>query len=32
MLRAAKMGIDGIISDDTKLLVETLGPLTDSRA
>jgi glycerophosphoryl diester phosphodiesterase len=25
MLRAAKMGVDGIISDDTKLLVETLG-------
>jgi glycerophosphoryl diester phosphodiesterase len=26
MLRAARMGVDGIISDDTKLLVETLGP------
>ena len=25
MLRAAAMGVDGIISDDTKLLVETLG-------
>ncbi|MGZ4897870.1 MAG: glycerophosphodiester phosphodiesterase [Candidatus Angelobacter sp.] len=25
MLRAARMGVDGIISDDTKLLVETLG-------
>lgn len=25
MLRAAKVGVDGIISDDTKLLVETLG-------
>ena len=25
MLRAAKMGVDGIISDDTKLLVEMLG-------
>jgi glycerophosphoryl diester phosphodiesterase len=25
MLRAAKMGVDGIISDDTRLLVETLG-------
>jgi glycerophosphoryl diester phosphodiesterase len=31
MLRAAKMGVDGIISDDTKLLMETLGPPTDSR-
>jgi len=25
MLQAAKMGVDGIISDDTRLLVETLG-------
>lgn len=25
MLRAAAMGVDGIISDDTKVLVETLG-------
>jgi glycerophosphoryl diester phosphodiesterase len=25
MLRAARMGVDGIISDDTKLLVQTLG-------
>jgi glycerophosphoryl diester phosphodiesterase len=25
MLSAARMGVDGIISDDTKLLVETLG-------
>jgi glycerophosphoryl diester phosphodiesterase len=25
MLRAAQLGVDGIISDDTKLLVETLG-------
>ncbi len=25
MVRAAKMGVDGIISDDTKLLVKTLG-------
>jgi glycerophosphoryl diester phosphodiesterase len=25
MLRAARMGVDGIISDDTKLLVETLS-------
>ena len=25
MLRAADLGVDGIISDDTKLLVETLG-------
>jgi hypothetical protein len=25
MLQAAAMGVDGIISDDTKLLVETLG-------
>jgi len=25
MLRAARMGVDGIISDDTRLLVETLG-------
>jgi glycerophosphoryl diester phosphodiesterase len=25
MLRAAKLGVDGIISDDTKLLVEVLG-------
>jgi glycerophosphoryl diester phosphodiesterase len=25
MLRAAAMGVDGIISDDTRLLVETLG-------
>jgi glycerophosphoryl diester phosphodiesterase len=25
MLRAARIGVDGIISDDTKLLVETLG-------
>ncbi|MGZ4898966.1 MAG: glycerophosphodiester phosphodiesterase [Candidatus Angelobacter sp.] len=25
MLRAAGMGVDGIISDDTKLLVETLS-------
>jgi len=25
MLRAAQMGVDGIISDDTKLLVKTLG-------
>jgi glycerophosphoryl diester phosphodiesterase len=25
MLRAAKLGVDGIISDDTKLLVKTLG-------
>lgn len=25
MLRAAQMGVDGIISDDTKLLVEVLG-------
>ena len=25
MLRAAAMGVDGIISDDTKLLVETMG-------
>lgn len=25
MLRVAKMGVDGIISDDTKLLVKTLG-------
>jgi glycerophosphoryl diester phosphodiesterase len=25
MLRASKMGVDGIISDDTKLLVETIG-------
>jgi glycerophosphoryl diester phosphodiesterase len=25
MLRLAKMGVDGIISDDTKLLVKTLG-------
>lgn len=25
MLRAAELGVDGIISDDTKLLVETLG-------
>lgn len=25
MLRAAEWGVDGIISDDTKLLVETLG-------
>jgi glycerophosphoryl diester phosphodiesterase len=30
MLQAAAMGVDGIISDDTKLLVETLG--TKSRA
>jgi glycerophosphoryl diester phosphodiesterase len=30
MLSAAAMGVDGIISDDTKLLVETLG--TKSRA
>jgi glycerophosphoryl diester phosphodiesterase len=28
MLRAAGLGVDGIISDDTKLLVETLGTLT----
>jgi len=28
MLRAAAMGVDGIISDDTKLLVETLGGRT----
>ena len=27
MLRAAGMGVDGIISDDTRLLVETMGPL-----
>ena len=27
MLRAAAMGVDGIISDDTKLLVETLGKM-----
>lgn len=26
MLRAAEMGVDGIISDDTRLLVHTLGP------
>jgi glycerophosphoryl diester phosphodiesterase len=32
MLRAAAMGADGIISDDTKLLAGTFGPLTDSRA
>ena len=25
MVRAAKMGVDGIISDDTKLLVKTLA-------
>ncbi|HJY86256.1 MAG TPA: glycerophosphodiester phosphodiesterase, partial [Candidatus Acidoferrales bacterium] len=25
MLRAAEWGVDGIISDDTKLLVEVLG-------
>jgi glycerophosphoryl diester phosphodiesterase len=30
MLEAAAMGVDGIISDDTKLLVKTLG--TKSRA
>jgi len=30
MLSAAGMGVDGIISDDTKLLVETLA--TKSRA
>ena len=30
MLRAARMGVDGIISDDTKLLAETLGRRTGS--
>ena len=25
MVRASAMGVDGIISDDTKLLVKTLG-------
>jgi glycerophosphoryl diester phosphodiesterase len=28
MLRAAELGVDGIISDDTKLLVQTLGATT----
>jgi glycerophosphoryl diester phosphodiesterase len=27
MLRVAAMGVDGVISDDTRLLVETLGPV-----
>ncbi len=32
MLRAAELGVDGIISDDTKLLVQTLGtPTTEAR-
>jgi len=31
MLRAARMGVDGIISDDTKLLVETLGTFDSLR-
>jgi glycerophosphoryl diester phosphodiesterase len=31
MLRAAEMGVDGIISDDTKLLVQTLGKRRDQK-
>lgn len=32
MLRAARLGVDGIISDDTRLLVETFGGRAGGRA